>query len=94
MIGAIPVHGGGAATAAAGEPVVDLRWVGTEVERPVVYRQTPAQVRGTLGFKREARSEADAAEGGVAQASTPAQETSVRAVLGMMAAWVKVGDAR
>lgn len=93
MIGAIPVHGGGAAETADGEPVADLRWVGTEVERPVVYRRTPAQVRGTLAPRQEAASGADAAEGGVVQASMPVQEISVRAVLGMMAKWVKVGDA-
>lgn len=95
-IGAISVHGGGGAVgtaAAAGEPMVDLRWVGTKVVRPVVYRTTPAQVRGSLASKRETTGQADAAGDGVAEASRPAQEASVTAVLGMMATWVKVVDA-
>ena len=95
-IGAIPVHGGGGAVgtaAAAGQLTVDLRWVGTRVVRPVVYRKTQAQVRGTLAPKAE-EGQGDAVGGGVAEASKPAQEASVTAVLGMMATWVKVGDAQ
>ena len=102
--GAIPIRGGGAAvgegdgSTAAGTAVVDLRWVGARLRRPVVYRkEAPRSSIGRSVGMAEARSAVAAADGtqdaGAAQASVAVQEASVATVAGLLRSWKGAADA-
>ena len=120
--GAIPIVRGGSAPLMAGTsarvapPAVDLRWVGTKVQRTVSYRSEPA--RGAHGVRQgttstgqsrmvravtagsvtqvapvvvmpSAAGTAAGLAGGPGTVSTPAQQASVDAVVGMLTSWQK-----
>jgi hypothetical protein len=102
MDGAIPVHGVGKAVwsandsaATIGTPaaeMVDLRWVGTRLARPVAYRKETAPVGGSRLAKAANVTAADAATAGlngatVNAASIPAQTAAVGTVVGMFRGW-------
>lgn len=68
MAGAMPIRLGGSKRDAA---VVDLRWVGATVRRPVVYRES-----GAMAVAED-----------VSAASAPAQEASVSLMVTMLKSW-------
>ena len=107
MDGAIPVHGVGKAVwsandsaATIGTPaaeMVDLRWVGARLARPVAYRNGPTPVGGSRLAKAANVTAADATAiaglnsssggAGANAASTPAQTAAVGTVVGMLRGW-------
>jgi hypothetical protein len=103
MDGAIPVHGVGKAVwsandsaATIGTPaaeMVDLRWVGARLARPVAYRKEAAAVGGSRLAKAANVTAADAPaldglnSATVNAASIPAQTAAVGTVVGMLRGW-------
>jgi hypothetical protein len=110
MDGAIPVHGVGKAVWSANDSaatiatpaaeMVDLRWIGARLARPVAYRNGQAAVGGSRLAKAANVTAGDAtATAGldslsgsatVNAASTPAQTAAVGTVVGMLREWVPV----
>jgi hypothetical protein len=94
MAGAIPIRGAGKAprsTEASTSPplpVADLRWVGTNLLRPVVYRADSTTVPG-----RSTTRSVEAVSADPSDASVAAQQASVDVVLGMLNIWQKAQHA-
>jgi hypothetical protein len=92
MAGAIPIRGAGNAPRSTDAstspqlPVADLRWVGTKLLRPVVYRADSHSAAATI------RS-VEAVSADPSDASVPAQEAGVDVVLGMLNTWQKAQHA-
>jgi len=90
MAGAIPIRGSASAlqtTVAASStppPVADLRWVGTRLQRSVVYR-TSSRALVTAASMPKAVTADDAAS----DVSTAAQQAPVSVVVTMLATWQK-----
>jgi hypothetical protein len=86
MAGAIPIRGSAIALQAdaslspAPQPVADLRWVGTRLQRPRTYRN----LSGALATASDASAIATPGE-----ASTAAQQASIAVVINMLAGWQK-----
>jgi hypothetical protein len=95
--GAIPIRQSGAAPSHGvtprQPPFVDLRWLGTRLPRTVSYRNEPAEVEsGQTPRGLTARVTPLTIAGGNAssgEASVPAQQASVDAVIGMLTSWQK-----
>jgi hypothetical protein len=93
MAGAIPIRGAGNAPRSTDAstspqlPVADLRWVGTKLLRPVVYRADSTHSTAPTRRSFEAVS-ADPSD-----ASVAAQQASVDVVLGMLNTWQKAQHA-
>jgi hypothetical protein len=112
MDGALPIRGMGSAVRSADDraetiaspaaEMVDLRWVGARLARPVTYRNGPVAGGGSVSAKAATVSTGDAVGLGsadVSAASTPAQQATVGAVVGMLRGWGAAaastsGDAR
>ena len=115
MDGAPPIRGMGSAVRSANdragtiaspaEEMVDLRWVGARLSRPVTYRNGPVAGGGTVLAKAATVSAGDTSgtvglsSAGVSAASIPAQEAAVGTVVGMLRGWGATaasasGDAR
>ena len=65
--------------------MVDLRWIGARLARPVTYRNGPAAVGGSVLAKAATvASTVGLSSASVSAASTPAQEAAVGTVVGML----------
>jgi hypothetical protein len=90
MAGAIPIRGSASAlqaTAAASStppPVADLRWVGTRLQRSVVYRTSSTALVTAASMPK-----AVTADDAVSDVSTAAQQAPVSVVVTMLATWQK-----
>jgi len=104
--GAMPVRGGGQTvgegdrTTGVQRPVVDLRWVGAKLGRPVVYRkEAPRRPVQGLGFGARAMLESGPAGSGVGGSAAPAPVDAVvvsgdaRAAVGAEQAAASMTDA-
>jgi hypothetical protein len=87
MAGAIPIRGSasairasGAASTATTPPVADLRWVGTRILRPSVYRNDSATL---------ATATSQPVPPSAGDASTAAQQAPVDVVIDMLNSWQK-----
>jgi hypothetical protein len=110
--GAIPIRQGSTATplsassASPASPFVDLRWLGTKLQRAVSYRTGPAPTadpvrQAATAPQRNAEAAVSGARSSVApiivqvggsnpsEASVPAHEASVGAILDMFTTWQK-----
>ncbi len=76
--------------------LVDLRWIGTKLQRPVVYAvaAAPVAVQGVGGVVVTASSAVgiasnpvSAAASSVAQSSIPAQAAGISLVVGLLRGW-------
>jgi hypothetical protein len=105
MDGAIPIVRGGSAPLTANSaarqarPAVDLRWVGTKVQRPVSYARGTA--RGDHSESLPAHADAQGPTGpvtglsasdGQGAASVAARQVSVDDVVSMLMSWQKARD--
>jgi hypothetical protein len=97
MDGALPIRGVGSAVrsdndsaatiASPAAEMVDLRWVGAKLARPVVYRNEPASGSSQLAATANAVVPMGLSSAPVSAATTPAQTAAVGAVVGMLRAW-------
>ncbi len=112
MDGALPIRGMGSAVLSANDravtiaspaaEMVDLRWVGARLARPVTYRNGPVDGGGSVLATAAGVSAGNAvglSSADVSAASTPAQEAVVGTVVGMLRGWgagaaATSGDAR
>ncbi len=94
--GALPVYGAGP----EGD-LVDLRWVGTKLQRPVVYAAAaaPVAVQGAGSVVVTASSavgiasnSAPAMASNVPQSSIPAQAAGISLVVGLLRGWSPAAD--
>ncbi len=105
MDGAIPIHGTSSPLIATGStvsqyPVADLRWIGTEVLRPISYATTPllpsafasSTLKATAGSMRNADLPATIVNKESAS-SIPSQQASGDAVIEMITSWQKAQNA-
>jgi hypothetical protein len=100
MDGALPIRGMGSAVrsendsaatiASPAAEMVDLRWVGARLARPVMYRNGPVaggrSVLATAATLPGANA-AGLSSAGASAASIPAQEAAVGTVVGMLRGW-------
>jgi hypothetical protein len=104
MAGVIPIGGAGSAPRAndastsAPLAVADLRWVGTKLVRSVVYRSDAVpSVAKRVGDRADstvaATRSVDAATADPSDASVPAQQASLDAVMGMLNTWQRAQHA-
>lgn len=115
MDGALPIRGMGSAVrsendraetiASPAAEMVDLRWVGARLARPVTYRNGPVAGGGSVLATTSTVSAGNVPDAvglssaGVSAASTPAQQAAVGTVVGMLRGWgpsaaATSGDAR
>jgi hypothetical protein len=96
MAGAIPIRGAGSAPRSTDAstspqlPVADLRWVGTKLLRPVVYRADSTTVPGRAADRTHS---VEAVSADPSDASIAAQQASVDVVLGLLDTWQKAQHA-
>ncbi|WP_158942775.1 hypothetical protein [Granulicella sp. S190] len=105
--GAIPVRQGDAgaelkeSAGLSSGPYVDLRWLGARVPRTISYRSEPVRAAGALPrIAAAAGLSGEDGSGvmplgsiGAGEASSPAQQASVDAVLGLLVSWQRTGNA-
>jgi hypothetical protein len=98
MDGALPIHGVGnavrsendraATIATTAAEMVDLRWVGAKLARPVTYRNGPPAGGGSLlATAANAADPVGLSSASINAASTPAQTAAVGTVMGMLRGW-------
>jgi hypothetical protein len=108
MDGAIPIRQGGAVVAPDGDaatpsqpPYVDLRWLGARLPHAVSYRSEPvlAEKPANLetpfsGQQRSIATTRPFSTAGGSDASVPAQQASVNAVMDMLSSWQNLQNSR
>jgi hypothetical protein len=101
MDGAIPIRQGGAVMAPDGDaatpsqpPYVDLRWLGARLPHAVSYRSEPVLAAKpanletpSVGRQRSVGATKPLSTAGGSDASVPAQQASVNAVMDMLSSW-------
>ena len=108
MDGAIPIRQGGAVIAPDGDaatpsqpPYVDLRWLGARLPHAVSYRSEPVVAAKpanletpSFGQQRSIATTRSLGTAGGSDASVPAQQASVNAVMDMLSSWQNVQNSR
>ncbi|HMF53502.1 MAG TPA: hypothetical protein VK593_04080 [Edaphobacter sp.] len=90
MAGAIPIRGTTTAPHAADTstatlpPIADLRWVGTQLQRSIVYRNDPTPLAIATAQSADTTTAAPQSD-----ASTAAQQAPVSVVVDMLTSWQK-----